>query len=262
MHRDTFIFLAMFLLLVNDTHGQANQKQFSSSHGGVVRGDSTLKRIALVFTADEFGEGLPVIHHTLQKQNVKGSFFFTGRFYRNPEFGPAIQTLYGEGHYFGPHSNNHLLYCDWAKRDSLLVTKDSFEKDIDRNLAAILDADLPIVIPHYFIPPYEWWNDSIANWSHAKGLKVVSFTPGIRTNADYTWPELGNVYKSNEWIMNWLKETIAKNTAKLNGSIMLIHAGTDQRRKDKLYNRLEEIIVLLKKAGYQFHRIDSLLNNQ
>jgi peptidoglycan/xylan/chitin deacetylase (PgdA/CDA1 family) len=248
-------------MLVNYACGQgANHRPFSYSHGGIVRGDSTKKEIALVFTADEFGEGLPIIHQTLKKANIKGSFFFTGRFYRNPEFRFPIQTLYREGHYFGPHSDNHLLYCDWKKRDSLLVTKDSFEKDISHNLAAMIASDLSVVIPHYFIPPYEWWNDSISTWSNTKGLSVFSFTPGIRTNADYTWPELGTAYKSCEWIMNWLKETITKNPDKLNGSIMLIHAGTDPRRKDKLYDRLGEIITLLKKAGYQFLRIDSLLH--
>jgi peptidoglycan/xylan/chitin deacetylase (PgdA/CDA1 family) len=123
----------------------------------------------------------------------------------------------------------------------------------------MMKANLPIVFPQYFIPPYEWWNDSISTWSKAMGLQVVSFTPGIRTNADYTYPELGAAYKSSEWIVNWLKDTIKQHPDKLNGSIILIHAGTDPRRKDKLYYRLEEVITLLKKAGYRFHRIDSLL---
>ena len=257
MYRHFIFLLVLAFLLVKQTY---SQHHFRFSHGGIVRGDSTKKELALVFTADEFGEGLSAIHQTLQKQNIKGSFFFTGRFYRSGELKKTIHSLYKEGHYFGPHSDNHLLYCDWTKRDSLLVTKDSFEKDIDANLTSMIASDLPIVSPYYFIPPYEWWNDSISNWSKVKGLSVVSFTPGIRTNADYTWPELGAAYKSNDWIMNWLKETIQQTPNKLNGAILLIHAGTDPRRKKKLYNRLEEIIALLKKAGYQFRRIDSLLH--
>ncbi|HUC80511.1 MAG TPA: polysaccharide deacetylase family protein [Flavisolibacter sp.] len=256
----TFFFI-LSLLFASVVYRQTKQPRFSYSQGGIVRGDSTKKSIALVFTADEFGEGLATIHQTLKKQKVKGGFFFTGRFYSNAQYRPSIQALAKEGHYFGPHSNDHLLYCDWAKRDSLLITKDSFDRDMDRNIAAMIAADLPIVFPQYFIPPYEWWNDSISTWSKAKGLQVVSFTPGIRTNADYTWPELGNSYKSNEWLIAWLKETVANNPGKLNGSLVLIHAGTDPRRKEKLYDRLDEIIVMLKKAGYQFQRIDSLLQD-
>ena len=45
----------------------------------------------------------------------------------------------------------------------------------------------------------------------------------------------------------------------LNGVILLIHAGTDPRRKDKLYDKLDELIGYLKKEGYTFKRIDDLL---
>jgi endoglucanase len=41
--------------------------------------------------------------------------------------------------------------------------------------------------------------------------------------------------------------------------VLLIHAGTDPRRKDKLYNRLDELISYLKKEGYSFKKIDALL---
>ena len=46
-------------------------------------------------------------------KRVKASFFFTGRFYRNPAFKKIVRQLKQGGHYLGPHSNEHLLYCDW-----------------------------------------------------------------------------------------------------------------------------------------------------
>jgi peptidoglycan/xylan/chitin deacetylase (PgdA/CDA1 family) len=52
------------------------------------------------------------------------------------------------------------------------------------------------------------------------------------------------------------KET---NADGLNGVVLLIHAGTDPRRKDNLYNRLDELIGYLKKEGYKIKRIDELL---
>jgi peptidoglycan/xylan/chitin deacetylase (PgdA/CDA1 family) len=228
--------------------------------GALVRGDTTKRELALVFTADEFGEGLPVIRKTLKQKEVKGSFFFTGRFYRTKAFRQEIRKLAQAGHYLGPHSDQHLLCCDWTKRDSLLVTRDSFEHDIRQNLGAMIADGLPVLTPHFFIPPYEWWNDSITVWSKAQGLTLFNFTPGIRTNADYTWPELGTAYKSTAWIMNWLKETFTTDPTKFNGAILLIHAGTDPRRKDKLYEQLSEIILLFKTKGFRFKRIDDLLN--
>jgi peptidoglycan/xylan/chitin deacetylase (PgdA/CDA1 family) len=230
-------------------------------HGATTRGDSTKKELTLVFTADEFGEGLPTIIRVLEKQKVKGSFFFTGRFYRHHSFQSSIQQLKAQDHYLGPHSDEHLLYCDWRNRDSLLVTKDSFNRDIIANLQAMKIIGLPVYRPHYFIPPFEWWNDSITKWSNEQGLTLTSFTPGIRTNADYTYPELGATYKSSEWIVNSLKTLVSTSPKQLNGAIILIHAGTDPKRKDKLYHRLQEIILYLKKNGYQFKRIDELIAN-
>jgi peptidoglycan/xylan/chitin deacetylase (PgdA/CDA1 family) len=253
------VFYIFFLFFFVHAKAQLTESRFTFLHGAIVRGDSTRKELALVFTADEYGEGLPTIIKTLQKAKVKGSFFFTGRFYRNKDFQKGIKKLAKEAHYPGPHSDQHLLYCDWNKRDSLLVTKDSFDNDITQNIGAMIAAGLPVLSPHYFIPPYEWWNNTITEWSKKQGLTIINFTPGIRTNADYTWPEIGAAYKSSDWIMNWLKDFTAIKPTALNGAIILIHAGTDPRRKDKLYNRLNELITFLKATGYSFKRIDELL---
>jgi peptidoglycan/xylan/chitin deacetylase (PgdA/CDA1 family) len=254
------LFVSGYLFLSLAIFAQSTPINFTMIKGAVVRGDSTRKELSLVFTADEYGEGLPAISQTLKKKKVTGSFFFTGRFYRNQQFKKYTQQLIIDGHYLGLHSDQHLLYNDWQKRDSLLVTKDSFEKDILQNFDAMKTAGITILSPHFFIPPFEWWNDSIATWSKSKNLVLFSFTPGIRTNADYTWPQLGTAYKSSQWIMNWMKTLLQLAPQKLNGAILLIHAGTDPRRKDKLYDRLDELITLLKKEGYQFLRIGNLLH--
>ncbi|RYF81217.1 MAG: polysaccharide deacetylase family protein [Chitinophagaceae bacterium] len=174
-------------------YSQHQQKQYRLSHGAIVKGDTTKKELALVFTADEYGEGLQTIFQTLSNAKIKGSFFFTGRFYSNQFFQPIIKKLNNEGHYLGPHSDQHLLYCDWTKRDSLLVTKDSFSKDLQQNIAAM--KALGIQRPTYFIPPYEWWNDSIACWSKEENLALFNFSPGIRTAADYTWVLLRSFFR-------------------------------------------------------------------
>ncbi len=236
------------------------RNNYSVSYGGIVRGDSTKKGIALVFTGDEFGDGLHTIINTLEQQKIKGSFFFTGRFYRNRLFQSFIRKLYKDGNYLGPHSMEHLLYCDWINRDSLLVTQQLFKQDLQKNLEAIKACGINISKLHYFIPPYEWWNDSIARWSKAEGLQLINFSPGISTGADYTYPEMGASYKNTEWIITSLKNFEANNLNGLNGCIILIHAGTDSRRKDKLYNKLSELIDYLKSKEYQFKRVDKLLD--
>ncbi|MBW8685325.1 glycoside hydrolase family 9 protein [Chitinophaga rhizophila] len=246
----------IYLLAAQET--AAGSKGYTLTSGGITRMDSSRREIALVFTADEFGEGLSSIHKVLQQEQVKGSFFLTGNCYRNTDLQPVIKQLSNEGHYMGPHSDKHLLYCDWNKPDSLLITRPQFLEDIRNNLTAMQQAGIDTTQVQQYIPPYEWWNDSIARWSADEGLQVISFTPGTGTNADYTYPEMGNTYKSTAVILSSVKRFEQQRVGKLNGAILLIHAGTDPRRKDKLYLQLHQLIKYLKQQGYQFKKVNNL----
>lgn len=99
------------------------------------------------------------------------------------------------------------------------------------------------------MPPYEWYNRQIVDWSRNLDLDVVNFTPGTGTNADYTTPEMKN-YKSLEVIFTNILNF--ENKEDLNGTILLIHPGTEATRKDKFYLKLDELIEKFKKKGYMF----------
>jgi len=223
---------------------------------GIVRGMSGKRRIALVFTGDEWFEGYETVLQHLKKKRVSAGFFLTGRLYRNQAAHDLIRNALRAGHYLGPHSDMHLLYNDWTKRDSLLVTLDSMQRDLQQNLQAMRS----LGIDHrrkLFIPPYEWWNRTVAGWSHDAGWQVISFTPGTFTNADYTTLDMGSSYRSSDTLLQRLLRK--ESSDGLNGAILLIHIGTDPRRADKLYDRLPELIVSLKDRGYQFERIDRMI---
>lgn len=247
---------ASLIYLLAAKENEVNGKRYSIEQGAINRGDSSTKSLALVFTADEYFEGLPAIINSLNAANVKASFFFTGRMYRNPQAEQLIKKLVSAGHYLGPHSNEHLLYCDWTNRDSLLVTKDSMNSDLLQNYLAMRRFAIKNQY-NYFIPPYEWWNSDIADWCKNFGVQLVNFTPGTRTNADYTWPDMGASYKTSAELMQHLFKT--EGEMGLNGDIILIHAGTDPRRKDKFYSQLPAIIQYLRQKGYLFKTVEELL---
>jgi endoglucanase len=244
--------------------GQSNSNLFNPayqySETAIIRGDSTKKQIAFVFTGDEFGDGLSSIAKTLNEEKVKGSFFLTGRFYRNTSFQKDVKKLYAQQNLLGSHSDLHLLYNDWKKRDSTLVTKDSVLTDLANSRKSILGLGIRQQdMTDFFIPPYEWWNKETAGWLNDAHMRVFSFTPGTTSNADYTYPEMGKSYRTSEEIISNIKKFNETRPGGLNGVILLIHAGTDARRKDKLYSRLGELISYLKKQGYTFKRIDEML---
>ena len=222
-------------------------------------GDSTRKEIALVFTGDEFADGGEFIAKTLAAQNVKASFFFTGNFYRNSGFTEIIKRLKTDDHYLGAHSDKHLLYCDWSNRDSLLVTKQEFTADLRNNYAEMERAGISGSRAKFFLPAYEWYNDTISKWTAEQGLQLVNFTPGTLSTADYTFPELKN-YRDSETILSSIVSREERLANGLNGFILLVHIGTDPRRTDKFYHRLPRLIDFLNMKGYAFVRIDELLS--
>lgn len=231
------------------------------AQSAITRGDTTQKKISLVFTGDEFADGGYFIDSVLKKEKVSASFFLTGNFYREKNFGGIIRSLIANGHYLGAHSDKHLLYCDWNKRDSLLVTKEEFRGDLNQSYRELARWGIRIRQARYFLPPYEWYNDSIVSWTQEFGLQLVCFTPGTRSTADYTFPEMDARYVDSKTIYHSILNYEKNSASGLNGFILLVHIGTDPRRKDKFYHYLPSLIDELKLKGYQFVTIDRLLKS-
>ncbi|HEY0677337.1 MAG TPA: polysaccharide deacetylase family protein [Chitinophagaceae bacterium] len=189
---------------------------------------------------------------------MNASFFFTGRFYRNPAFAKIIQELKKDGHYLGAHSDAHLLYNDWVKRDSLLVTHRQFDVDVLNNYDAMKKFGIRKNDAPFFLPPFEWYNDTIAGWAKQLGLQLINYTPGTLSHADYTTPSMKN-YRTSEEIIRSVHEYEQKRSTGLNGFILLMHIGAGKERKDKLHDRLDDLLRWLKQKGYSVVPLRDLL---
>ncbi len=248
----------IYLLAAKESGAMPFKKNFTLNHGAIIRGDSTKNKLALVFTGDEYGEGASNIYKTLHQHHIKASFFLTGRFYNNPSYKSVIRQLKNDGHYLGAHSNDHLLYCDWSKRDSLLITKDQFTADLEKNFSHMAGRGIGKKEAYFFLPPFEWYNDTIAAWTSGAGLQLISFTPGTLSHADYTTQEDKN-YRSSTEIYRSILQYEHSHPSGLNGFILLMHAGAGPHRKDKFYHTLPDLIKWLQKKGYRLVRVDDLL---
>lgn len=195
----------------------------------------------------------------MTNEKIKASFFFTGAFYRNPQFWPLIKKLKEEKHYLGPHSDDHLLYCDWNNRNRLLVTKDKFMVDLLNNYGQMTMFNIEREDASYFLPPYEWYNDSISSWTRQLGFQLLNYTPGTLSHADYTTTKDKN-YRSSDAILNSILNYEKSRVTGLNGFILLMHIGAGPERTDKFYKKLPELINMLKQKGYQFQTVDQLLS--
>ncbi|WP_297095999.1 glycoside hydrolase family 9 protein [uncultured Draconibacterium sp.] len=233
--------------------GLDQQNKYEKDAQGAIRHiQPSEKNIYLVFSAHDKAEGAEHILKVLDKKNCKASFFFTGDFLRDKQFQSTIKNVIKDGHYLGAHSDKHLLYCDWTKRDSLLVDRTTFEQDLKANYEALQQFGINSENASWFLPPYEWYNSTTVNWAGALGLTTINFSPGIRSNADYTTPDMTN-YLSSDKIMESIFRV--EEEQGLNGAIMLIHPGTEEKRTDKFYLRLDELIERLQAKGYNFKRL-------
>ena len=242
-------------LLEKEGFKQLKMKNFTfDKDGALVRLDTISKHICLIFSADEFGEGAVQIISSLAKGGIKGSFFLTGNFLRNPKFEKVIMEMVKQGHYVGPHSDRHLLYAPWENQDSLLITRNQFDSDITDNLSELKKFGISPEAIKYFLAPYEWYNRKINLWSSDRHMQLINFTPGVGTNSDYTTPEMPK-YKSSKVLTEQVLQFEKVSAGHLNGAIILIHLGTHPDRIDKFYNSLDQIIRTLKQKGYSFERL-------
>jgi peptidoglycan/xylan/chitin deacetylase (PgdA/CDA1 family) len=224
----------------------------TDSQGAIVRLPTDRKVIHLIFSADIVFEGAESILETLDANNAKASFFLTGNCLREKKFEPIVRKIIQQEHYLGGHSDNHLLYASWDDRQQSLVSADSLIADFRKNMAELRKFGVDVARLTYFLPPYEYYNKEQVRLIEAEGQNVINYTPGLRTAADYTTPDMPN-YLSSDQLIEQLFAFEAEHG--LNGSIILIHPGTHESRTDKLYTHLDEIIRRLKQQGYSFERL-------
>lgn len=240
-----------------ETISRPDDPRFHYSEGAIVRGPVTDRPLAIVFTGHEFGEGGPAILDALASRRILASFFLTGGFLRDPAFKPLVDRMRADGHFVGAHSDQHLLYCSWGERRTL-VTRDEFEADIAANYRELAKFGVGRGDARFFLPAFEHWNQQIADWTRSLGLALVGCTPGTRSTADYTLESDRNFVSSAA-----IEESVLRREAEdphgLNGFLLLFHLGAGPGRSDKMHGRLPGLLDRLRDRGYAFVRVDQLL---
>lgn len=197
--KKSIVLYVCLLLLGVSSQGQAQKNanpQVIYRLGGIERMDTSKQEIYLLFTGGDYNDGGDYIQKVLKEKNILAHFFFTGDFYRKSANRKLIKRLVRQGHYLGAHSDQHLLYAAWENRDSLLVDKPLFTQDLLANYKEMERFGIDKSAAPYFMPPYEWYNQQISDWTAELGLTLINFSPGTRSNADYTTPDMGKRYLS------------------------------------------------------------------
>jgi peptidoglycan/xylan/chitin deacetylase (PgdA/CDA1 family) len=226
-------------------------------YGAIIRGDVTTKALSLVFTGDERGESTESILDALKQRKLQAGFFVTGNFVRDPKLRPLLKRAMAEGHYLGPHSDSHPLYCSWDDREKTLVTRRFFVADLKKNVAGL--EEIGVIrgrMPRLFIAPYEWYNGDQVRWCKRQGVTLINFTPGSGSNRDYA-PEGDKRFVPSTKIYDDILAHEKEDPHGLNGFILLLHLGSG--RKDAFHPLLGPLCDEIVRRGYAFRRVDKLI---
>ncbi|NLJ89571.1 MAG: polysaccharide deacetylase family protein [Clostridiales bacterium] len=185
-------------------------------------------KVALTFDIDSSGKDLDLILDILSKNNVKATFFVTGKWIESNRDG--IIRIVSSGHDIGNHSYSH--------KNMDLLDEEECMKEIlyVHNLVK----DITNVEMKLFRPPYGDFNNTIIHIAKDLGYETIRWDIDSMDWKDYGIRDLINQTANNKDLRN--------------GSIIVFKLGTKYTAE-----ALDEVIESLKDKGYNLVGVNDLI---
>lgn len=197
-----------------------------NSNMPIYKVDTQEKKIALTFDVAWGSENMDYIIETLDKHNIKSTFFLVGSWIDDNE--EVVKTLSEKGHELSNHSNTHANTTSLSSKD--------IEKEIEVTSEKIYN--LTGNKTNLYRPPFGDVNDETMKICEELGYRVIKWDVD-----SFDWKEIGPVH---------VTERVIKGSQP--GSIVLLHANATN-----IEEYLDNIITILKKEGYELVTISDLV---
>lgn len=188
--------------------------------------DTKDKKIALTFDVAWGTDNMDYIIETLDKHNVKSTFFLVGSWIDDNE--ELVKTLSNKGHEISNHSNTHA--------DMTALSTEDVTSEIETTTNKIYE--LTGQKTSLYRPPFGEVNDKTMKICDALGYKVIKWDVD-----SLDWKEIGPIH---------VTERVIKGAE--SGSIVLLHSNVGD-----IEEYLDTIITRLKKDGYDLVTISDLI---
>ena len=202
----------------------------------IIKVNTTEKAVALTFDAGANGDGVEKVLPILEENNIKGTFFLTGKFIE--KYPEKVKAIMASGGDIGNHSYDHPYLTHLSSEEIVVKIKgaeDAFAK---------LDGKFQ----PFFRSPYGDRNTST--------LSTISDTGYI--NIRWTVDSLGWKGTSGGQTKTSVEQKVLKNSSP--GAIIMMHLGSNPDDKSHLDSQaLPDIIAKLKADGYEFMTLSELL---
>jgi len=184
------------------------------------------KKVSLTFDCAWSADDMPKIIETLEKNNVKATFFLVGSWI--DKYPDTVKMLAEKGHDIANHSDTHAHVANIGYEENIKEIIDCANKI--ENLTGIRST--------LYRGPYGEYNDTVLKAAHSQKHATIQW------NID-----------SLDWKSLTEKEMIERISKKLeNGSIILLHNGTEHTASS-----LQGIIDYIKSQGYEMVKVSELI---
>lgn len=204
----------------------------------IVKVNTTQKVVALTFDAGANADGVDRILPILKENNIKGTFFLTGKFIE--KYPDKVRKIVASGGDIGNHTYDHPYLTHLSPegmKTEIKGAEDAFAK-VDGKFDPFLRA------------PYGDRNQSV--------LDTVSGSGYI--NIRWTVDSLGWKGTSGGQTKTSVEQKVLKNTSP--GAIIMMHLGSNPDDKTHLDSEaLPAIIEKLRSDGYEFKTLSELLES-
>lgn len=222
------ITLLIIIIILLITGRRFSRKVFNDTNGDIIyKGYRQEKIVSFACNIDWGNEYIPKLLNTLDKYDVKITFFITGRW--ADKYSPTVQLIYSKGHEIGNHGYYHK---DYSKFDYKAAYEDI--KHADDSLKKIINDNIKL-----FSPPSGAYNKEVI-----KALKDLNYNKMVLWSIDtIDWKQTTTKEKIYNRIMNKIEYS----------DIILIHP------TENTVDILEEIIKALQNSGYQIVTISKMI---
>lgn len=231
----------------------------------ITRGNTNSKKISITFDGGSNATEAAMILKTLKQKGIKTTIFLAGSFMK--KYPALVRRMVRDGHEVGNHTMNHphLTTYDKNRRHRTLngVTKELLTEELE-STARLFKSTTGREMAGLWRAPYGEVNSELRRWAFDLGYIHIGWTTD-RTykesldTLDWVSDKGSRLYLTSGEIKDRVLGFGKDSKKGLSGGIMLMHLGTNREEKERAYNVLSEMIDGLRKRGYRFVKVSTLL---
>jgi peptidoglycan/xylan/chitin deacetylase (PgdA/CDA1 family) len=242
-------------------------KFFQNSSDNISRGNLSRKEIVLTFDGGSESNAAERILDTLKKYHIKATIFLTGEFIENhPDVTKRIAAEQEVGNHTYSHEHMTTYSENYTQQTAPQMTRDELQKELRKTEEAFTQVTGSRMAP-LWRAPYGEHNLEIRRWAAEMGYTHVAWTVDPKdhqTMDSLDWVPDANTagYFPAILIKDRLLSFGQNESEQANGSIVLMHLGTERKAGDEVDAWLPEIIKTFRQRGYEFIRASELIDHQ